>query len=325
MSSRKQANSVASSSTGSPKKKGRGERLIDSGREVGTVGTSFVSGKQEISSGLVAKVSVKACELYMTFTDTANNNQNYYGQGGLIQGEKLAVTPSDGDGNGRTRQPKRRKTNSVTFQEYASYEATPVTAKYNLESCHDERYRRTTVKSPDGLDQDLIMPDGGCTLIDEITVRAATADTLKVTWDAEDVSFGEKVTDTSSSLTKKPRHFVKAPNGFRLRVGQKIGMAVYRTFDITHEDAKAPTNVSLEDVYGKKLQACVYTGIVTEVSENDQTFCHSINAFEGCSGAVVFLLDQNQEVQVEDEFHGMAVGIHVGGLDLNNNIAFLLK
>eukprot|EP00978_Attheya_sp_CCMP212_P007936 scaffold18449_cov49-Attheya_sp.AAC.4 len=81
----------------------------------------------------------------------------------------------------------------------------------------------------------------------------------------------------------------------------------------------------LEDFYGQKLQACIYTGEATEVSsaKNGQTFSHNINTFEGCSGAVVFLLDQNQEIEVEEELHDMAGGVHVGGLDSTNNIAFL--
>jgi hypothetical protein len=99
-------------------------------------------------------------------------------------------------------------------------------------------------------------------------------------------------------------------------------MAVYRTFDITHADADAPASVDLEKVYGKKCQACIYTGEVTELSHNGETFCHSINTFEGCSGAVVFLLDKNLVVEVEEEFHGRD---HGGGLDQTNNLAFMLN
>jgi hypothetical protein len=89
-------------------------------------------------------------------------------------------------------------------------------------------------------------------------------------------------------------HLFVSNDSFRLQVGHKIGMAVYRTFDITHADADAPASVDLEKVYDEKCQACIYTGEeVTELSHNGETFCHSINTFEGCSGAVVFLLDKN--------------------------------
>ena len=198
-----------------------------------------------------------------------------------------------------------------------------MTAKHNLESCDNEQYLRTTVKFADGYETDITMPDGGC-LLDgeaEIEVRAATQNSAASTWDCHDVSFGTKLDNKSSLLTRKPRLFEKVPSSFELRVGHKVGIAVYRTFDITYADAKAPSNVALEDFYGQKLQACIYTGEVTEISASRKTFCHNINTFEGCSGAVVFLLDRNQEVGLE-AFHGMAVGVHVGGLDLTNNIAF---
>jgi hypothetical protein len=152
-------------------------------------------------------------------------------------------------------------------------------------------------------------------------------DTAALFWDAGDVSFGTNVSRPNSSLTKKPRLFGKAPGTFRLQVGHKIGIAVYRTFDITHEDAHAPMGINLLYVYGPKHQVCIYTGEVTEVSETSETFCHSINTFEGCSGAVIFLLDQGQDASQEvpqEVDDGMAVGIHVGGLDSDNNIGFTL-
>ncbi|CAB9510294.1 expressed unknown protein [Seminavis robusta] len=104
------------------------------------------------------------------------------------------------------------------------------------------------------------MPDGGCTMTGEVEVRSGTNDTAPLNWAAGDVSFGAKVTGPNSSLTKKPRLFVKAPAAFRLRVGHKIGVAVYRTFDITHGDAGAPISVSLTNIYGPKHQVCIYTG-----------------------------------------------------------------
>ena len=58
---------LSSGSEGSPKTKGRGERLIDSGRPHSTVGTTFLSGEHGISPGLVSTVSSKACQFTMTF------------------------------------------------------------------------------------------------------------------------------------------------------------------------------------------------------------------------------------------------------------------
>jgi hypothetical protein len=201
-----------------------------------------------------------------------------------------------------------------------------VTAKQNLESCDDEEYLRTTVKFVDGNETDTAMPDGERVLVGgDVEVRAATETSSALSWYGQDVSYGAKVENKSSSLTKSSRLFEKVPESFVLRVGHKIGISVFRSFDITHVDAKAPGNVVLEDFFGQKLQACIYTGEVTEISGNGRTFCHNINTFEGCSGPVVFLLDRKQEVTLEEKFHGLAVGVHVGGLGLTNNIAFMFR
>jgi hypothetical protein len=243
----------------------------------------------------------------------------------LIRGNKITQTPirSQQSAGGNTNSNKRRR---VSFSEFPSYEAMPVTAKHNLELAEDDRaYLRASVKFVDGAEKDVSMPDGGCTMTGEVEVRSGMNDTVApLFWAAGEVSFGREIVRPNSSLTKKPRLFVKAPGTFRLQVGHKIGMAVYHTFDITHADAGAPISVRLTDIYGPKHQVCIYTGEVTEVSEQSDTFCHSINAFEGCSGAVVFLLDQGQDAP-QEVADGMAVGIHVGGLDRNNNIGFMLK
>jgi hypothetical protein len=290
------------------------------------VGTTFLSGDHGISPGLVSTVSNKACQFTITFDDDGDDNAIYYGQGGLIRGNKIAQTPSrpkqSVGGDARSNSNKRRR---VSFSEFASYEAKPVTAKHNLELAEDDRaYLRTSVKFVDGPEKDVSIPDGGCTMTGEVEVRSGTNDTAPLFWAAGEVSFGRAITRPNSSLTKKPRLFVKAPDTFRLQVDHKIGMVVYRTFDITHEDADAPISVRLTDIYGPKHQVRIYVGEVTEVSEQSDTFCHSIISFEGCAGAVVFLLDQGQDAP-QEVADGVAVGIHVGGLDRNNNIGFMLK
>ena len=102
-------------------------------------------------------------------------------------------------------------------------------------------------------------------------------------------------------------------------------MVAYRTFDVTHKDAKAPLSTDLVQVYGQKLQVCIYTGEVTEILANGQIFCHNINTIKGCLGAIIFLLDQNQSDDITAEFHGKAVGVNVGGLDVGSNLGFLMN
>ena len=321
MSDRKRSDLLSSaSSTGSPKRKGGGERLIDSSRDCGVIRNTFVSGVDNISSVLVNEVSKKASEFYMTFEDPNTGNNYYHGQGGFIRGNVLAArTRSDGDG-----QPEPKRT-GVDFEEDRNYEATPVTAKHNLKNDGNETYLRTTAICFDHVEEDITLPDGGCTMSERIEVRPATATKRARSWSTDDISFGDTIKDPSNILTKESRLFEKVPNTFRLRGGHKIGVLVFRTFDITHKDAKAPLNTDLVRVYGEKYKVCIYTGQVTSISANGRTFCHDINTFKGCSGAIVFLLDQNQSDDVTEECHGRAVGINVGGLDVDNNLGFLIN
>ncbi|KAL3906697.1 MAG: hypothetical protein SGARI_003882 [Bacillariaceae sp.] len=299
--------------------KGGGERLIDSSRKTAVVRTTFVSGDC-ISPQLVNKVSSKACEFYMTYRGEFGN-VNYYGQGGFIRGAKIDTKArSSGD---REASPKRAR---VAFEEDLNYEATPVTAKHNLRNDDSEKYSRTVATAFDAVEEDVLFSaDGGCKMTKTIEIRAATDTKKAIEWSEDAISFGDVIADPSSLLTKDSRLFEVVPDTFSLRVGHRIGLLVYRTFDITHKDAKASLNTNLMQVYGEKYQVCIYTGRVTEVSANGRTFCHDINAFKGCSGAIVFLLDLNQSEDVPEDFHGRAVGINVGGMDTESNLGFLIN
>lgn len=198
-------------------KKGRGERLLDAGQTGEIVGRSFVSDATAVSWDLVTKVANKAAQIYVTFADVVTNNHSYYGQVGLIMGSKIAgITESKG-----------RRTSVTTFEGFAKYEATPVTAKHNLESENGEIYKRATVQFAHGSDIDITMPDGGCSLSNQIIVRAATDDRAALSWDDRDVSLGETVDDPQNSLTRMPLLFRKLPPEFRLEIGYKIGIAVF--------------------------------------------------------------------------------------------------
>ncbi|CAB9510295.1 expressed unknown protein [Seminavis robusta] len=121
---RKRVDSLScTGSEGSPKTKGRGEHLIASGRPHSTVGSSFLSGDHGISPGLVATVSSKACQFAMTFDDNGDDNTIYYGQDGLIRGNKIGETPirrQQSTNRGADSKKRRR----VSFSEFAGYEAT---------------------------------------------------------------------------------------------------------------------------------------------------------------------------------------------------------
>jgi len=71
----------SSASESNPKKKGRDERLIDSGRAHSTVGSLFVSGDHDLSPDLVSTLSSKACQFIISFVDDDDDINRYYGHG----------------------------------------------------------------------------------------------------------------------------------------------------------------------------------------------------------------------------------------------------
>ena len=324
MARRQRADSTASSSLGS-KTKFRNEKLLEGSRVGKPVGQAFVSDPNAISPELVSVVRRKACQVTTYFVDTSGEEGACFGSGGLLRGLKIANSPETATwstGNVVASRPKKK----VKFEIYSSYEVTPVTAKHNLvpEDEH-ERYVRTMIQFPETLPMEITMPDGGCKIAEYVEVRPATEETKALHTEDNDYSFGEMVSASEKTITKMPFIFQYVPPTFNLRVGHKIGIAVFRTYEITHADAEAPKSIDMNKIYGPTRQACIYTGTVTEISANGKTFGHNINTFEGCSGAIVFLLDLYQPDDVGEAFYGLAVGVHSGGLDDNNNLAFLLR
>jgi hypothetical protein len=112
--------------------------------------------------------------------------------------------------------------------------------------------------------------------------------------------------------------FEKIRQNFQL-VGQNIGIAVYRDFLVTAQDARRPRNTLSEDYlrekYGHENRVNIYTGNITHVSPDGKAFEHNINTFAGCSGAVVFLLAQDENGVISAD-HGKAIGIHAGGKNI---------
>jgi hypothetical protein len=80
-------------------------------------------------------------------------------------------------------------------------------------------------------------------------------------------------------------------------VGQKIGIVVYRDFVVTAEDVGMPKNTLSNDylrgIYENRVN--IYTGQTTRFSPNGNAFEYDTNTFAGCSGAVILLLDGQDE------------------------------
>ena len=95
-------------------------------------------------------------------------------------------------------------------------------------------------------------------------------------------------------------------------------MTIYTEKEATVVNSKAYEkkffdNDALHEKYGYAENYNVYTGEILFVGEDH--FEHNINCFQGCSGAIVFLL--------EGDHAGKAVGVHVGSpASRESNLAF---
>lgn len=94
-------------------------------------------------------------------------------------------------------------------------------------------------------------------------------------------------------------------------------MTIYTEKEATVENSKAykksiPEN-SLHALYGYAENYNVYSGEI--LHSGDSHVEHNINCFQGCSGAIIFLLEGNHA--------GKAVAVHVGSPDRQEaNLAF---
>ena len=137
-----------------------------------------------------------------------------------------------------------------------------------------------------------------------------------------DITTGDPIRKVTMVETDPNLSFEAVDSEFVYKVGQKIGIAVYRNyeFDFTNDDIYTNNRWKKEDfpqnaimrIFGEDNAVNIYTGEITAVTPDKEVFRHSINAFRGCSGAIVFLLDKNQGGLVEDKHLTKAVGVHVG-------------
>jgi hypothetical protein len=103
-----------------------------------------------------------------------------------------------------------------------------------------------------------------------------------------------------------------------------VGIAVYcsavkgSTYDGDVEDKK------LQQLYGPALSVTIYTGKISYVGEHHIEY--DINTYRRCSGAIVFLLEHNEQHPSVKGFDcGKAIAVHAGFKEaLGTNIGFKL-
>lgn len=146
------------------------------------------------------------------------------------------------------------------------------------------------------------------------------------------ISVGKRIESYEHGITSAHASFKLAREGFSFEKGQRIGIAVFmrnKKIQIAAGHSACPfVNVSdddLQKIFGSPGNVNIYTGKITLVG--DHYIEYDINAYRGCSGAVVFLLDANQPGSVREDDFGKAIAIYAGAYPtlVNKNFGFQLR
>ena len=172
----------------------------------------------------------------------------YNGQLGLIRGERINPSPQQND-----RTPKRQKTTSTDVDNTvltpsSRFTVTPTTALHNVVNYpHKNEYFskcKVFYSDPPGSFQNVEFPQFRQSITPNDAIELVSADTENDTdafqWKSYDLARGNTITDAFKILTQKRLTFEKVPEELPIVAGMKIGLAVYRTFDIEAADTGSP-------------------------------------------------------------------------------------
>ena len=291
-----------------------------------------------ISSSLASSVAKKAFAMSVQVVNAEGIVAERLGQGGLIQ------CPSMPTVDGSPPEPKKQKLLDAygpprsAMKHSSSTErvcAIPVTALHNVlkDYYRQEYYTVTSIphmsNPPIGGDEGLIRAQNferhntDYSSGDAIEINFPNTSEGRFSWKYGcDITSGDVIRKKFVPQTDRNISFEAVGSSFEYKIGQKIGMAVYRNyeFDFTSDDIYANNDwdknkLSQDDIlrlFGKDYSVSIYTGEITGISADGRVFRHDINTFRGCSGAIVFLLDKNQHGLVEEQYFGKAIGVHAG-------------
>lgn len=132
------------------------------------------------------------------------------------------------------------------------------------------------------------------------------------------------------SVITAEQGFKQVRGDFVLEKGQKIGIVVTMPpQDVLHSSLRKEYPhldlQKLDGIFGitDDRFANVYTGEITYVGEKHIEY--DANSFDGCSGAIVFLLDKNQPESVMEIDCGCAVAVHAGAHPYyDRNLGFII-
>jgi hypothetical protein len=212
----------------------------------------------------------------------------------------------------------------------------PVTAKHNLRQVNSYHPIAANLQIPGAVVEfDSGDLDWLPTPADSIDLRAGVEARSAVCPWGFDVSVGRLISEPENPATDARLAFTKVRSSFNLKEGQKVGIAVLFSEESKPKastiagayDFDLPVNeADIRRIYGRSGEVNIYTGKIKYVGVTHIEY--DINSFTGCSGAVVFLLDENQpEDSVQECDYGKAVAIHSGAHPSqgDRNYGFMLK
>lgn len=321
------------------------EKLVDNTRRVSGHGLAYVDNGASISTGLANVVSQKACTLKMVYenTETGLLTSPVWGQAGLIRAEKITITSPNPRKKQALSTPDSKKPTVKIHSTLRSphFAVIPITCMHNITDkvtrqgvVSEVKQSTMTLRSGTHSFEPVFEAAFEPTDQDEsVVIRTSNGEQSEIVWKYHDVTIGSKIANELSPLTKSFLSFQTVRKDFEFQVGQKIGMAIYRTFEVMAADVGLPSNVlspgELRLIFGQEDRTNVYTGQIMKIAPDKQVFEHNINSFGGCAGAVIFLLDLEQHEGVSEGDYGKAIAIHVGGQQLADgtiaNFAFKIK
>lgn len=248
------------------------------------------------------------CNTAKTLDD--ENIVDFVGQCGFLRADRLVDSPGL-VGNG------------------SRYKVIPVTAKHNMKADLGRELLQIKIFSPLlNTRKRVKFPEIGLSALEQPLVLTGLGgwDDDKVLPFGWDFTFGDAIETPGNGFTSKLTSFEVVRHDFMIEKGQKVGICVWRSDDRIYNDIEGTSGKMSEEeekkFYGPAKVPVIQTGEVTGVYGNHkEVFAHNINTYEGCSGAVIFLLDKDQppeSVEEEGGDYGRAIGIHAAGYAPHN-------
>lgn len=179
----------------------------------------------------------------------------------------------------------------------------------------------------------LHIPRGGWERTEEWTKKNAhplgrtDSDGVELSWKyGVDISLGPEVSRDNPSANEKHLLGILSvkevvPDNFVYEEGLKLGMVIYATDGPNYENEKIANNKYTEkeirNSLGGPKEEMIFTGKITRADIDKEHIEHDVNAFGGCSGGHLIVLEKDHE------HFGKVAAVHAGSkVEMKDNIGF---